>query len=141
MTESWWSPDGPWLHGLPGTCTLDQLLEHRPSGSLVFELDGQRMRDHDVLFNEFASKLNFPDYFGRNWPALSDCLEDMLWFDEASCFLLIIERSAQVLANAPVDLPVFKRILSDVGSHWGSLGYDGTGRTRIAFNTVMLGEV
>jgi Barstar (barnase inhibitor) len=140
MTEPWWSPDGPWLHDLPGTLTLDQVLEHRPNGSLIFELDGSRMRDHDALFNEFASKLSFPDYFGRNWPALSDCLEDMLWLNEMNCFLIIIKHSSQILAEAPVDLPALKRILNDVGSHWGRLGYDGTGQMRIAFNTVLLGE-
>ncbi|MEU7906415.1 barstar family protein [Actinoplanes sp. NPDC049118] len=104
----------------------------------MFELDGSRMRDHDALFAEFASKLDFPDYFGMNWPALSDCLEDMLWFDETTCFLIAIKNWDEVLADAPVDRPVLERILNDVGSNWGSLGYGGAGAKRIPFNTVGL---
>jgi hypothetical protein len=141
MTDAWWSPDGPWFHELPAATALDDLLAGQPRDSVTFELDGSMMRDHDALFAEFASKLDFPDYFGGNWPALSDCLDDMLWFDEKGGFLIVIEHWAQVLADAPIDLPVLKRILNEIGSNWGSMGYDGTGTQRIPFNTVAIADV
>lgn len=33
----------------------------------------------DELMEELKFKLNFPDYFGSNWDALSDCLTDFFW--------------------------------------------------------------
>lgn len=32
--------------------------------------------DRDALFDALAEALSFPDYFGRNWDAVADCLSD-----------------------------------------------------------------
>lgn len=32
-----------------------------------------------ALLDEIASALAFPDWFGRNWDALDDCLGDLSW--------------------------------------------------------------
>lgn len=47
------------------------------AGVLVRRLDGRRMTDPAGVFEEFARALEFPDYFGRNWDALVDCLDDL----------------------------------------------------------------
>jgi hypothetical protein len=96
------------------------------------------MRSHDSLFREFATELRFPGYFGANWPALADCLGDLLWFEELPHMLLVIEDWPSVLADAPIDLPVLTRILNDTAADWARLGYDGTGANPVAFNTVLL---
>lgn len=33
------------------------------------------------LFDEIARVLNFPDYFGKNWDGLYDCLCDLSWVE------------------------------------------------------------
>ena len=40
---------------------------------LVFEGAGLT---HEVVMDRFASSGGFPDYFGRNWDALIDCLRE-----------------------------------------------------------------
>ncbi|MFD0353988.1 barstar family protein [Streptomyces sp. NPDC127110] len=60
--------DDPWV--TDGTAAL------RARGGRVFRLDGREMREPAPLFAAFARALSFPGYFGRNWPALVDCLHD-----------------------------------------------------------------
>jgi RNAse (barnase) inhibitor barstar len=42
-------------------------------------LDGRCMVDKRALLTSVAQVLDFPDYFGKNWDALEECLGDMHW--------------------------------------------------------------
>ncbi|MDP4270250.1 MAG: barstar family protein [Bacteroidota bacterium] len=52
------------------------LIDHR---SFIVHID--KIIDEDDLLEDLYSKLNFPDYFGFNWNALSDCLRDFHWME------------------------------------------------------------
>lgn len=49
-------------------------------GYVVVELDASRWDDDDALYDDTARAFSFPDYFGRNVPALRDCLRDVATF-------------------------------------------------------------
>ena len=40
------------------------------------------IKDENDLFDELQKKLQFPDYFGKNWNALTDCLRDFHWTEK-----------------------------------------------------------
>ena len=42
------------------------------------------------VFDAFSRALAFPDWFGRNWDALEDCLTDLSW-REAPGYVLLLE--------------------------------------------------
>jgi hypothetical protein len=42
-------------------------------------VDGREMSGKADLLDEFAAALDFPDWAGRNWDALADCLSDLSW--------------------------------------------------------------
>ncbi|MFF3981099.1 barstar family protein [Streptomyces sp. NPDC001828] len=62
------SPADPWLAS--ETAALVQ------RNGLVLRLDGREMRDAASAFRTFARELSFVGYFGHNWMALVDCLQD-----------------------------------------------------------------
>jgi hypothetical protein len=41
------------------------------------------------VFDAFAKALGFPDWFGRNWDALHDCLGDLSWLEAPGHVLLM----------------------------------------------------
>lgn len=47
------------------------------------------------VFDAFSQALGFPDWFGRNWDALEDCLTDLSW-REAAGHVLILENADEV---------------------------------------------
>lgn len=57
---------------LPGWLTVST-LRPRPGPEVV---DGRSCRTRAALLDEVARALHFPDYFGRNWDALTDALRD-----------------------------------------------------------------
>lgn len=42
----------------------------------------------DELLKQLSKKLNFPEYFGHNWDALSDCLRDFHWIEQQKIILV-----------------------------------------------------
>ena len=46
---------------------------------LAAVLDGRELRDKAELLAEVGEALAFPDYYGANWDALEECLNDMSW--------------------------------------------------------------
>src|SRR3546814_314131 len=54
---------------------LDEVA--RELGHAVAAIDLAGCRDKDDVLDRFAAALHFPDWFGRNWDALADCLGDL----------------------------------------------------------------
>jgi RNAse (barnase) inhibitor barstar len=97
----------------------------RATGGAVARLDGAVMGTEDELFAELATALHFPDYFGCNWDAVSDCLTDLSWLP-APCYLLVVDHADDVLAAAPpAQLEVWQRVLADTVRTWGEPVQDG----------------
>jgi hypothetical protein len=55
---------------------------YEPStGDLVAQLP-PGIDTKEELLSQLAERLRFPEYFGRNWDALGDCLRDLEWLGE-----------------------------------------------------------
>jgi RNAse (barnase) inhibitor barstar len=65
--------------------------EARRQGKLVVWVP-RGIRSKEKLFGIFAERLRFPDYFGWNWDALEECLQDVSWLPENRPICLVHER-------------------------------------------------
>jgi RNAse (barnase) inhibitor barstar len=63
----------------------------RDADANLFYLDGQQIVDRQSLFHQFAIVMEFSDYFGHNWDALSDSLTD-LDVDDAQRQIIVLDR-------------------------------------------------
>ena len=80
-------------------------------GTCCFNLEG--------LFNEFALKLKFPDYFGGNWDAFDECLNDLDWLD-CHHYILFIKDFDHILADEKNEFGTFIDILKLTVDEWTS---------------------
>lgn len=74
--------------------------------------------DKDVLFERIALALEFPEWFGRNWDALSDCLADLEWLEPADGYVLAFDNAQELHAAAFEDYATLVEVLDDVASAW-----------------------
>jgi hypothetical protein len=82
----------------------EAFVAHIPSG----------LRNRNALFKALSEELGFPDYFGNNWDALSECLRDLSWIH--SHRVAIIHATLPAL-NKP-DLLTYLKVLADCVQDW-----------------------
>jgi RNAse (barnase) inhibitor barstar len=81
------------------------------AGWLVAVLDGRAITSAAELFEACAGALEFPEWFGRNFDALADCLGDLSWLPAPG--YLLLWRHAEVLAGcAPDEYATAYRVLA-----------------------------
>ena len=89
------------------------VIEWRESGLTVRTVRGRKMRTVDDLFDETAAALQFPGYFGENWPAFDECLGDMDWLTPKSGIVLAVLEPEQVLQDsADADMEALIRAIA-----------------------------
>lgn len=71
----------------------------------------------DELFNEFGAALQFWDYFGENWPAFDDCINDLDWLP-ADAYLIFISDIDKVLEYEQADFKTFTKKISRAIKEW-----------------------
>ncbi|NCS65498.1 MAG: barnase inhibitor [Hydrogenophilales bacterium CG03_land_8_20_14_0_80_62_28] len=94
-----------------------------PIGAVLpgaIRLAGQDLAGKSALLKTLAKALAFPDWFGRNWDALADCLTDLSWHEGAVA--LLIDDAAVPETEAPDDWGALLAILADAAHYWRSEG-------------------
>jgi len=121
--DALYSPQGPWVHvaamGLSEITDFGwSLLKHESLRVVVRFLRGKKMMTVDALDNECAAALQFPWYFGENWPAFDECIRDLSWLP-ADVYTLIITDSTAVLSEEDEkQFLIFIEILRRASREW-----------------------
>jgi len=88
-------------------------------GIHAWRVDLSKISSKTDLLETIGKALSFPDYYGRNWDALSECLRD---FDEGKGWLIIFDHADTLLALPRQDLTTLEAILSDAANFWSAEG-------------------
>jgi hypothetical protein len=73
----------------------------------------------DQLLDLIATQLSFPDYFGRNWDALDECIKDLSWLGEGDVAILHREIPASLGREG---LRTYLKLLRDAALTWRHRG-------------------
>ena len=92
-------------------------------GVQCLRVDLEGCADKQELLARISRTLEFPDWFGGNWDALFDCLNDMSWMP-AEGYLLVLENADELLRDSPEAFGVAQSIFEDASSAWHARGVE-----------------
>ena len=114
--------DKPWIRRIVATRSeiepkILAWMHNNPKIS-VFFLDGSQMQSLNDFFNELIRGYSLPDYFGRNFNALDECLNDESVLD-GTAFLTVIFNADKILTKDCHDrFELFLDVLTRAGDDW-----------------------
>ena len=132
-----WTSSPPWIRVISADANIS-IADALPStgSSFTARLQGSDMADADGVFSQFYENLRLPSYFGWNWDALRDCVEDLGWID-VNRYHLVIDDADSVLACSPGERATLFRILSGAAEYWARKP-DLPGRVKVNFSVLLL---
>lgn len=83
-----------------------------------FFIDGDNIKDKNSFLKEFSEKLGFPEYFGFNWDAFSDCITDLSWMSVENGFSIVYKNPHAFRSASPEDWQIANDILLDAIDYW-----------------------
>jgi hypothetical protein len=115
-------PEKPGLHIIEmERSKFDDLvlqLAYFNKDAVVKRIRGGKCKTVDALFDEVAAALQFPIYFGQNWPAFDECINDLEWIEGTAYVLLIIDAPLLLSEDSDADFKVLIKVLSNANTEW-----------------------
>jgi RNAse (barnase) inhibitor barstar len=94
------------------------VTEAERAGWRVFWLDGSGLRDKRAVLNRCAEEFALPSYFGHNWGALQDCLNDLSWAPATRGYLVVYDHWGELAGADPSTHRTLVDVFASAVSHW-----------------------
>lgn len=105
------------VHHLPHGAIDDLLAGALAAGCLVLRVDLAAARTKDEMLSAVGRALRFPEWFGHNWDALTDCLLDMGWLP-ATGYMIILDHCDGIHGRAEGDFVKLMQIFQEAAATW-----------------------
>jgi hypothetical protein len=92
----------------------DDLIER---GLGLVRIDAGAIEDEGGLMDALAVGFSFPDYFGRNWDAVDECLRDLSWLPAAG-YVLVVKDAERLWKRDPHPPAQLVRSWLFCAEHW-----------------------
>lgn len=90
-------------------------------GWMVFQMDGGDLPDKSAFLSRSATVMRFPAYFGQNWDAFEETINDLSWAPAAG-YVLLYDRVANFAVNRPAEWAIALDILRAAAAEWARRG-------------------
>lgn len=90
-------------------------------GFAFARIDLRDCTDKEQALARIARALDFPEWFGGNWDALSDCLADLSWWP-APGYVFVLDHTHDWKQADPVGFDVLLEIGNEVAGTWSGHG-------------------
>lgn len=109
--------------GVYRTVTLPAGLEQAAAKAMLayHHVDASSAKTKAQMLRLLARVLAFPDWFGRNWDALEDCLTDLSWQEERG-LVLVVEGFEVYAATDPAGFAILLDIFKSSAEYWRTEG-------------------
>jgi RNAse (barnase) inhibitor barstar len=134
-------PDGPALSALAATpaTVADLMLQWSPAHPDwdILRVRGEKAVTSAGFFDELGAALQFPYYFGENWDAVWDCINDVSWLRGPN-LLVVFDSAHLLLRDSEDDFQQLMRLLPQVRDRWHevSVADAAGGRRPLAFHAL-----
>jgi RNAse (barnase) inhibitor barstar len=91
------------------------------AGIAWLDLDLAGAADRDAFFQRCAAVFSLPDYFGRNWDALHECMLDFAGGGVPGA-IVHWRRGTQLARRAPEAVTMALEVLEDAAVYWRASG-------------------
>jgi hypothetical protein len=105
------------VYRMPSTGASALRAAARQLGWTHFQVRLRGVRDKAGFLDAVARSLAFPNWFGRNWDALEDCLTDLSWH-EARGFVVSLAQAGGFCQAAPEDFGTALHIFEAAAQAW-----------------------
>jgi|APFre7841882630_1041343.scaffolds.fasta_scaffold114337_1 RNAse (barnase) inhibitor barstar len=103
-------------HTADALCALGESL-----GLRCARIDLAGSSDKKDLLARIGAALGFPDWFGGNWDALYDCLDDLSWL-KATGHLIVIENASALRVKSQEDFVTLLDVFEETARSWQARG-------------------
>ena len=105
------------VYHLPVAGRAELLAAAEACGYAVFSIELAEVRGKAGLFAALARDMAMPEWFGKNWDALADCLGDLDW-RPAEGYLVLLEHCDLLHEHAAADLAAALQIFQAAAEEW-----------------------
>lgn len=83
----------------------------------IIYIQGNKCKTLEALFDEFKMAFKFPAYFGYNWNAFDECINDLDWLPYKS-YEIYINHFEEILEKDNINFEIFIEVLINTLREW-----------------------
>lgn len=102
-----------------------KIWQEAQAGAYISYIRGKKCKAEDEFLAEIAASFQFPYYYGENWPAFDECIQDLEWLSFSRVFVLFDDFSKTFRDQPLIQKTLQERVmkyLSRAIEYWVSEG-------------------
>ena len=109
------------VYHMPQTDPAPLIRAAEANGCAVFHIDLSTAEDKAGMLAIVGTAMHFPEWFGHNFDALADCLNDLAW-QPAEGYFVLLDHCDGIHGRAESDFVAMLQIFEQAADEWRDQG-------------------